>query len=186
MTPRSACGESMKRLSANTLFIGDSITARWPVANYIEGAVNSGVPGQTSVDICGRFNRDAILLAPKQICLLAGTNDVIRLQSSRTNLIEQMAAWALDQRIPIILAKMPPLISDIPWLPTALLMEIIHEWNDGVDSVGTALTLPVADYFTPLCIEGEDAANPDLFIDGVHPNTAGYDVMFAALQAVGG
>lgn len=174
----------MKLLSNKTLFIGDSITARWPVGVYLEHVQNFGIAGNTSIDIAGRFYLDALAQNPARICLLAGTNDVIRLQSPRAALIEQMANWSLESRVPVILGKVPPLISDTPWLTTADLMALIHEWNDQIAAIGAALSLPVADYFTPLCLEGEDAANPDLFIDGVHPNTAGYDLMFAALQEV--
>jgi len=57
------------------VFMGDSITDAWPVAEYFPGEpyVNRGIGGQTTPQMLIRFRPDVIDLQPKVVVILAGT-----------------------------------------------------------------------------------------------------------------
>lgn len=69
---------SEKRLiSNNYVFLGDSITAGYPLEDYYEDlfVVNSGVGGYTTNDILDNLDRMVYRYNPSKIFLLIGTND---------------------------------------------------------------------------------------------------------------
>ena len=65
---------------ARVVFIGDSITDYWKLAEYFPGkpyiAINRGIDGQTTPQMLVRFRQDVIDLHPKVLVVLAGTNDI--------------------------------------------------------------------------------------------------------------
>src|ERR1700727_2805012 len=60
------------------VFVGDSITDYWKLADYFPGNpyVNRGIDGQTTPEMLVRFRQDVIDLHPKVLVVLAGTNDI--------------------------------------------------------------------------------------------------------------
>ena len=60
------------------VFLGDSITDGWKLAEYFPGKpyVNRGISGQTTPQMLIRFRPDVIAHKPKVVVLLAGTNDI--------------------------------------------------------------------------------------------------------------
>jgi acyl-CoA thioesterase I len=60
------------------VFIGDSITDYWKLADYFPGKpyVNRGIDGQTTPQVLVRFRQDVLNLHPKVLVFLAGTNDI--------------------------------------------------------------------------------------------------------------
>src|ERR1035438_3970873 len=75
------------------VFMGDSITDMWPLADYFPGKsyVDRGIGGQTTPQMLIRFRQDVIDLEPKVVVLLAGTNDIagntgpMRLEDTEAN-----------------------------------------------------------------------------------------------------
>ncbi len=66
-----------KLISNNYVFLGDSITAGYPLEDYYEGlfVVNSGIGGYTTDDILDNLDRMVYRYNPSKIFLLIGTND---------------------------------------------------------------------------------------------------------------
>ena len=60
------------------VFVGDSITDYWKLADYFPGKpyLNRGIDGQTTPQMLVRFRQDVIDLHPQVLVVLAGTNDV--------------------------------------------------------------------------------------------------------------
>ncbi len=62
------------------VFVGDSITDYWKLADYFPGkpyvVINRGIDGQTTSQMLVRFRQDVIDLHPRVLVVLAGTNDV--------------------------------------------------------------------------------------------------------------
>jgi hypothetical protein len=63
---------------ARVVFLGDSITDFWPLAQSFPGKpyVNRGISGQTTPQMLVRVFPDVIELKPAALIVLAGTNDV--------------------------------------------------------------------------------------------------------------
>ena len=62
------------------VFLGDSITDYWKLADYFPGkpyiVINRGVDGQSTPEMLVRFRQDVIDLHPRVLVVPAGTNDV--------------------------------------------------------------------------------------------------------------
>src|SRR5215469_13571157 len=60
------------------VFLGDSITDYWKLADYFPGKpyINRGVDGQTTPEMLVRFRQDVIDPHPAVLVVLAGTNDI--------------------------------------------------------------------------------------------------------------
>src|ERR1051326_5854277 len=60
------------------VFMGDSITDGWKLAQYFPGKpyVNRGISGQTTPQMLIRFRPDVVNLKPEVVVILAGTNDI--------------------------------------------------------------------------------------------------------------
>src|SRR5579871_4106049 len=67
-----AAGES------RVVFLGDSITDYWKLADYFLGKpyINRGIDGQSTSQMLVRFREDVINLRPAVLIVLAGTNDI--------------------------------------------------------------------------------------------------------------
>src|SRR5579863_8286036 len=60
------------------VFFGDSITDMWKLEDSFPGKpyINRGIGGQTTPQMLVRFRQDVIDLHPKEVVILAGTNDI--------------------------------------------------------------------------------------------------------------
>lgn len=162
-----------------TVFVGDSLTARWPVSSYVRGAFNAGYPGYTTKEIYPRFFSEGLNKNPKRIVLLAGTNDVFRASRVNTDLIRRMALAADARRVPVILCKLPPIVTDAAALNAGFASAVLAA-NAALVALAASGGWKLADYYGAMVSGGVQIAA--YFIDGVHPSPAGYDAMWAALQ----
>src|SRR5277367_2207612 len=97
------------------IFLGDSITDYWKLADYFPGKpyINRGVDGQSTPEMLVRFRQDVIALHPKVLVVLAGTNDIAGVTGPTSNeAIEanyaSMAELARAHRIRIVFASILP------------------------------------------------------------------------------
>jgi len=104
------------------LFMGDSITDFWKLAEYFPGKpyVNRGISGQTTPQMLVRMYPDVIDLKPAAVVILAGINDVSQNTGPATaEMVKQniMAMTALAQHhgIQVILCSVLP-VSDYGYL----------------------------------------------------------------------
>ena len=97
------------------IFVGDSITDYWKLADYFPGKpyINRGVDGQTTPEMLVRFRQDVIDLHPNALVVLAGTNDVAGVTGrTRNEDIEanyaSMAELASLHHIRVVFASLLP------------------------------------------------------------------------------
>ena len=158
-------------LNASTVFMGDSITAWWPMPLN-----NKGIPGQHASEMLARFETDVVGHGYSRVVILAGTNDLIRPIAGSENAVAQigqMAAMARASGMEPVLCLLPPLF--ITGYDT---VTPVAAMNTGILALAKANGYLLVDYNTPL------GGHPEDFGDGVHPTPAGYLVMEAALSGV--
>jgi lysophospholipase L1-like esterase len=175
--------------TARVVFIGDSITENWLLADpdYFAGAVvNRGIGAQTSAQMLLRFRADVIALRPAVVHILAGTNDVagnngpIRPQDFQNN-IESMVEISTANGIRVILGSIPP-AATFSWQPTLRPAPLIDSLNIWLRQYAAAKGLGYVDYHAALRGPGGEL-RPALGNDGVHPNRAGYVEMRRLAEA---
>jgi lysophospholipase L1-like esterase len=175
-------------LSNITAFMGDSITQFWDIpANDPAPTINFGVAGQTTPDMLARFNNDVIASAPGVVVILGGIDDIAQYANGVTTTppdiesIKAMAAMAQAAGIKVILCSvMPtnynstsdPLLSTIP--------STVVDFNQQLMALARASGYLYADYYDAM-LAPDGTQNTALFTDAVHPNTAGYAVMWSVL-----
>jgi PKD repeat protein/lysophospholipase L1-like esterase len=169
--PRSAPANFSPALNRTTVFMGDSITAFWPLPDN-----NRGIGGQHASDMLARFSGDVLGHGYARVVILAGTNDFwypIAGSDQLLQQIEAMAAMARAAGIEVVLCELTPMTQN-PVYFNGLFIPFNAALADFAATNGYLLV----DYFTPM------VGHPEYFIDGVHPNTTGYAVMEAALSSV--
>lgn len=153
----------------NTIFIGDSITAYWPLP-FAE-TINAGVLGDTPAQVFARFPNDVIQPFPWGVHILCGTNVADTDPALHIPYIRDMANMARDEGIKVILAKIPPRVY------------AVNAFNDALAAMAASEKFIVVDYFSPM-INPDGSQNGALFTDGTHPNAAGYAVMEAQVSPI--
>jgi len=178
------------------VFIGDSITALWggPIAEavppadpsleeLVPGAIDAGVAGQTSAQMLERFGADVLTHRPSVVVILAGTNDICDAgDSASTADVATMADEAAAAGAKVIIGTVPPVVSSSS-CPLRT-MEAAQRFNaEVVDLVG-AHGYGLADYFGAM-VNADGSQNASLFdSDGIHPNAAGFSVMWGVLEPI--
>lgn len=189
-----AANVAQKPGAAQVVFIGDSITENWLLADpaWFSGPiVNRGIGAQTSAQMLVRFRADVVALRPAAVHILAGTNDVagnngpLRARDFQNN-VESMVEIARANGIRAILGSIPPSAA-FGWQPTLRPAPQIVALNEWMRAYARRNGLQFIDYHAALRGDaGELKAG--LGNDGVHPNRDGYVIMRrlaeAALSAV--
>ncbi len=169
--------------SARVVFIGDSITENWLLADpeyFSGGIVNRGIGAQTSAHMLLRFRADVVALRPAVVHILAGTNDVagnngpVRPRDFQNN-IESMVEIAAANGIRVILGSIPPAAS-FSWQPTLRPAPVIDRLNGWLRQYAADKGLGYVDYHPALRGSGGELKSA-LGNDGVHPNRDGYAQM---------
>lgn len=152
-------------------FLGDSITARWqplPVA----GAINAGISGQTSEQVAARMQADVIDAGAGVVVILAGTNDILKQPTADTSYVQSVALQARDAGLRVILATIPPTLQG-----EGDSMARVDAFNAELVAWAQDNHFELVDYYGALV-----ADYPADTVDGIHPNAAGYALMWAQLQ----
>ena len=174
----------------DVVFIGDSITEFWGVADpdlFSGRIVNRGISGQTSPQILLRFMADVIALRPRAVHILCGGNDMAGNTGPSTvedykNNILAMLTLAEANGIKVILGALTP-FNIVSWNPAVGdLRERTSELNAWQRTLVAGRGLVRADYFAALA-NGDQHLRPEFHRDGVHPTRAGYDVMRPVAEA---
>jgi len=179
---RSA-NDSAAGASPRVVFMGDSITENWGMADpglFEHGALNRGISGQTTPQMLVRFRSDVIALEPRIVHILAGTNDVAgntgpnRPQDFKNNIMS-MAELARAHGMHVILGSIPPAAS-FNWRPQLKPVPRIRELNQWLREYASRNGLDYVDYYSVLAGPNGEL-KPELSNDGVHPNRSGYRLM---------
>jgi lysophospholipase L1-like esterase len=175
-----AAGES------RVVFLGDSITDYWKLTDYFPGKpyINRGVDGQTTPEMLVRFRQDVILLHPKVVVILAGTNDIAGVTGPTFNEdIEanyaSMAELARANRIRMVFASVLPVHNythdaeeSFALRPRARILAL-NKWLKDYCAKNRLVYL---DYFSAL-VDERGMLQRALADDGLHPTDAGYRIM---------
>ncbi len=172
------------------VFMGDSITDFWKLANYFPAKpyLNRGISGQTTPQMLIRFRPDVIALRPQAVVILAGTNDLagntgpMTLEAIEGNLAS-MLELARANAIRVVIASVLP-VSDYSKnrdgkainQTTRRSPEKIKALNEWIKKYATQNDLTYLDYFSAM-VDQKGFLREELSNDGLHPNDKGYAVM---------
>jgi lysophospholipase L1-like esterase len=170
------------------VFVGDSITDYWKLADYFPARpyaiVNRGIDGQTTPQMLVRFRQDVIALQPAVLVVLAGTNDVAGVTGpARNEDIEanyaSMAELARVHHIRVVFASLLPVNNYTDDAKESFALrprERILALNDWLKDYCAKNALVYLDYFSAM-VDDKGMLRRDLSDEGLHPNAAGYKVM---------
>jgi len=177
--PPPAAGEN------RVVFMGDSITDGWGrhYGQFFPGKpyVNRGISGQTTPQMLIRFRPDVIALKPKAVVILAGTNDIagntgpMTLEQIEDNLTS-MAELARANNIRVVLSSVMPVSDDIKPQTERRPPGKIVALNAWIKDYASKNGLVYLDYYSAM-LDDKQMFRKELTYDGLHPNSAGYDVM---------
>jgi len=180
-------------VAVGTVFMGDSITELWELAAYFapsDGAIlNRGIGGDITPHMAKRFEADVLQLRPRNVVILAGTNDVSRmLDASKpddeiitavTANIESMMDAARKAGINVFICSILPTNDDTRnHQGKARLLPVI---NEKLKAACTARGCIYVDYASPMA-SCDGSLRKDLARDGLHPHYAGYKIMACRLN----
>ena len=166
------------------VFIGDSITELWqphfPESFPGKSYLGRGISGQTTAQILARFQSDVVLLRPKVVVILAGTNDIaenggpVTLEMIENN-IASMTDIAREHHIRVVLSSVLP-AADYRWRPGLHPAQKIIALNGWIREYAKRNGAVYLDYHSAMA-DSTGGLRSDLTVDGVHPNLAGFAVM---------
>jgi lysophospholipase L1-like esterase len=172
------------------VFMGDSITDGWKLAEYFPGKpyINRGISGQTTPQMLIRFRPDVIALKPKVVVILAGTNDIagntgpMTIEMIQNNYVS-MAELARGNGVKVVFASVLP-VHDYgkTRMSERRAPEQILKLNEFLKSYCKANGHTYLDYFNRM-LDDKGMLKADLASDGLHPNAEGYKVMAPLAEA---
>jgi lysophospholipase L1-like esterase len=188
--PTPAAPAQAAPISNVVAFMGDSITQLWDIPQYdtTQPTINFGIDGQTTPAMLNRFDNEVIASAPGVVVILGGINDIVQYDEGDITTppsiesITAMAAMAQSAGIKVILCSvLPTNIAPIPTLPlVAGIPATVDSFNQQLIALAAANGYLYADYYDEM-LAPDGTQNTALFMDQVHPNAAGYAVMWEVL-----
>ena len=180
---RYSAANAAIRHSPKVVFMGDSITELWKIADpgfFSDDRVDRGISGQTSPQMLLRFRSDVISIHPRTVHIMAGTNDIAgntgpTSERAFQDNIESMVELAKAHHIRVVLASILPMGS-IGWQPQYRPAQEVRRLNRWLRDYAARNGATYLDYYSRLAAP-DGAFRPDLSNDGVHPNLAGYAIM---------
>ena len=175
------------------IFLGDQITEKWSPFFMGKPYLNRGIANQTSAQMLVRFRQDVIALKPKVVVIQAGTNDLTGQYGPGTEAVigenlTSMVELAKANGIRVVLASATPVCDAFTNQTRLRPSGKILGLNRWIKSYAAQSGSVYLDYFSAMA-EGREMKK-ELTVDGLMPNTAGYNVMAplaeqAIAQAVG-
>jgi lysophospholipase L1-like esterase len=178
----------------STVFFGDSITELWQLDAYFrpnDGAIlNRGIGGDNTPHMNRRFDADVIQLQPRNVVILAGTNDVsqmMRVEKSDEEIIatvlanlETMMTSARSAGVNVLVCSILPTNADSQPNHGGK-ARILPQINGQLRLLCAANGCIYVDYASQMMDENGDLRK-DLARDGLHPHYAGYEIMARVLK----
>ena len=168
------------------VFLGDSITDYWKLADYFAGKpyINRGIDGQSTPQMLVRFRQDVILLHPKVLVVLAGTNDIAGVTGrTRNEDLEanyaSMAELARLHHIRVVFASLLPVNNYSEDAKESFALrprQRIVALNSWLKDYCARNGLVYLDYFSAM-VDAKGMLRKELSDEGLHPNAAGYKIM---------
>jgi lysophospholipase L1-like esterase len=160
-------------------FMGDSITYQWDLTQFDSGpTLNFGLDGDTTVGMLARFQSEVIAAAPGVVVILGGIDDLNDYGAAGTNIdsIKSMAAQAKAAGIRVILCSVMP-ATDARFATLPFSLADVRAFNAQLIQLAQANSYLYADYYDEF-LNPDGTVNDSLFLDGLHPNPAGYALMW--------
>jgi lysophospholipase L1-like esterase len=170
------------------VFLGDSITDYWKLADYFPGkpyvVFNRGIDGQTTPQMLVRFRQDVIDLHPAVLVVLAGTNDLAGVTGPARNEdieanYESMAELARLHHIRVVFSSLLPVNNYTEDAKESFALrprERILALNTWLKDYCAKNRLVYLDYFSAM-VDDKGMLKRGLSDEGLHPNAAGYKIM---------
>lgn len=170
-------------VSPKVVFIGDSITENWKIADpslFSATVLDRGIGGQTTPQILLRFYQDVVALRPQVVHIMAGTNDISGNTGAVTDEaivhnIRAMIDIAKANGINVVLASITPSKQFIA-RPNVDPSPRIAAVNRALVKLAAEKKVTYVDYFPALADSSSGLADA-LGNDGLHPNRDGYAAM---------
>jgi lysophospholipase L1-like esterase len=183
----AAADAALAEAPDRVVFIGDSLIGGWPAqtdffarhASY----VNRGLSGDSTAQMLLRFQQDVVQLHPQVVVILGGTNDMNDVLGKHPASwveyhIRSMVDIAKAEGITPVVCSVPPMarrpMSTVPASPE--MHQEIAEVNAWIRQYTSAHSIRFVDFHS-LFLNAQGIQRPDLTVDGVHPNAAGYRLM---------
>lgn len=158
------------------VFLGDSITSKWQLGEAFAGmkVANRGISGDTTRGMFCRLQENVLDLHPKAIVLLGGINDFTQQPKGTAETISANVRSILEG-VRAANPQVPVLVCEI--LPSRnATAETLRATNAAVDKVMEEFpNAHRVKTYTPF-LNADGTQNASLFLDGTHPNPAGYAV----------
>jgi lysophospholipase L1-like esterase len=164
------------------VFMGDSITDSWGrrYGKFFPGKpyINRGISGQVTPQMLIRFQQDVIDLKPKVVVILAGVNDIagslgpVPDYATKNNLMA-MAELARVHQIRVVLSSLTPVCDAIQSQVPPEKLRALSVW---IQTYAAGHNVTYLDYYSKM-IDDKGLLRPNLSIDCLHPNDAGFAIM---------
>ncbi|HOW69891.1 MAG TPA: GDSL-type esterase/lipase family protein [Phycisphaerae bacterium] len=180
-------------IAVGTVFMGDSITEFWELAAYFRPSsgviLNRGISGDLAVNMDRRFDADVIQLRPRNVVILAGTNDVARMLEAKKSdqeivqtvvrAVESMLDKARGAGVNVLVCSIVPTNPDTRDHPGKA--RLLPQINEQIKATAAAKGCVYVDYWNRMR-DPNGALLKTLARDGLHPHYAGYEIMAATLH----
>ncbi|HMF93698.1 MAG TPA: SGNH/GDSL hydrolase family protein [Vicinamibacterales bacterium] len=166
------------------VFFGDQITEAWgrSAGRFFPGKpyLNRGIAGQTTAQMLVRFRQDVVALHAKAVIIQGGTNDIASLFTPGTEAlvldnVRSMTEIAKANGIRVIVASVTPVCDCVTDQTTTRPQGKLIGLNGALRDYAAESGLVFLNYYAAL-VNGRDF-KPELTVDGLLPNDAGYAVM---------
>jgi lysophospholipase L1-like esterase len=175
-------------VAVSTVFMGDSITELWDLPVYFvasDGILqNRGISGDLASAMAKRFQADVVQLLPRNVIILAGTNDVssmLREKKDEDQIIRDVAGFnesMMDQaraaKLNVLVCSILPTNSDYGMHEQG--KKIRAAINEKIKAACKDKGCIYVDYASQMSDANGDLRK-DLARDGLHPHYKGYEIM---------
>lgn len=181
------------------VFLGDSLTFGYgvrPRENWVNllkndleiSIINKGVNGSTTVDMLSRFNKDVIDNNPTNLFIMGGTNDLLSNRSINSIVlnIETMIKEALVYRLKVIIG-IPPLIISNDANRLFMRCDTYEYCEENLPTLRLELLNLCEKYdlqYIDLYTLTSNNLNNDIFLDGIHLNPLGQNLVYKEAKKV--
>jgi lysophospholipase L1-like esterase len=154
--------------SANTAFLGDSLTEEW-----VYPRVNLGIYGNTTAQMFARFPAQIQGHHYRRVVILGGTNDVLlRIDPTVTiHNLQEIGTYTVQAGAQPVLCEIPPIFHSFDPNDKTDYSNQVHTLNQQIIQLAAAHKWKLVDYYDPLL------GHPGYSSDGVHMKHRGYIIM---------
>jgi lysophospholipase L1-like esterase len=156
------------KASANTAFLGDSLTEEW-----VYPRVNLGIYGNTTAQMFARFPAQIQGHHYRRVVILGGTNDVLlRIDPTVTiHNLQEIGTYTVQAGAQPVLCEIPPIFHSFDPNDKTDYSNQVHTLNQQIIQLAAAHKWKLVDYYDPLL------GHPGYSSDGVHMKHRGYIIM---------